>query len=74
MLIALKAISFLVLLFGLTGASPGRDFFGRDSQELGTKAAHRGACKSARLAEARAVSAPTAIRVPYRVRIAYFGP
>ena len=73
MLIALKAILFSVLLFGLAGASPGRDF-GRDLHELGTKAAHRGACKSAKLAEARAVSAPTAIRVPYRVRIAYFGP
>ena len=43
MLIALKAISFSVLLFALTGASPVRDFFGRNSQESGTKAAHRGA-------------------------------
>jgi hypothetical protein len=70
-LIALKVFLSAVLLFGLTGPSSGRDI-GRDSD--GVSAKHRGACKSAKLAEARAASAPGAIRVPFKVRIAYFGP
>lgn len=75
MLIALKVLLSALLWFGLTGPSSGRDV-GRDSDGLSAKASQHGACKSARLARARAAAAPApeSIRVPFKVRIAYFGP
>jgi hypothetical protein len=75
MRIALTASLSSVLLFGMAGASPGREAI------EGAPASHHAACPHAKLAEAKMAAAKPsdeiaapAIRVPFRVRIANFGP
>lgn len=68
----LTAIMSSALLLGLSGTGHGRDVVA-PAQGAGADARvwHGGACKSARLAQA---SIHPAVRVPFRIRVAYFGP